>query len=92
MGEFLLKRGEFCDQVTLCRNNPLSFGEVEFEARAWAGYGVKQDGTVCIRINMLELLSDLLIEIIPDGASWRVVVTDVHLAHKPEVLLDTKEA
>ena len=92
VGEFLLKRGEFCDQVTLCRNNPLSFGEVEFEARAWAGYGVKQDGTVCIRINMLELLSDLLIEIIPDGASWRVVFTDVHLAHKPEVLLDTKEA
>lgn len=92
VGEFKLDRAAFCDQVTLCENNPLSFGEVAFEARALAGYGVKKDGTVCVRVNMLELLRDILIEIIPENGAWRVRMTDVHLPHKTEVLFDTKEA
>lgn len=92
VGEFRLSRASFCDQITLCENNPLSFGEVSFIARALAGYGVKSDGTVCIRIDMLELLRDILIELIPDGAAWRVRMTDVHLPGAPELLFDTASA
>ena len=40
---------------------------------------------------MLELLRDELIELIPEGGSWRVRMTDVHLPYKTEVLFDSKE-
>ena len=92
VGDFRLTRAAFCDQTTLSESNPLNFGEVAFMSRVLAGYGVKNDGTVCIRINMLELLRDVLIELISENGAWRVRLTDVHLPHKPELLFDTKNA
>lgn len=89
VGDIRLTRAVFCDQITLSESNPLNFGEVAFISRVLAGYGVKTDGTVCIRINMLELLRDVLIELIPEGAAWRVRLTDVHLPNKPELLFDS---
>lgn len=91
IGEFVLERGAMHDQVTRCENDPLGYGLVKIRSRALAGYGVKHDGTVCVRIDMLELLRDILIEIIPCGGSWRVRMTDVHLPGKEEVLLDTQK-
>ena len=41
---------------------------------------------------MLELLRDELIELIPEGGSWRVRITDVHLPYKTEVLFDSQQA
>lgn len=91
MGEMLLSRGGLRDQMTACCANPLGYGQVAFQSRVLAGYGVKRDGTVCLRVDMLELLRDVLIELIPEGGAWRVRVTDVHLPHKTELLFDSKE-
>ena len=92
VGDLLLDRGSLRDQITICEINPLGYGRAVFETRALAGYGVKTDGTVCLRVDMLELLRDELIELIPEGGSWRVRMTDVHLPYKTEVLFDSQEA
>ena len=91
VGELLLSRGSLRDQVTVCGANPLGYGQVTFESRVLAGYGVRADGAVCLRVDMLELLRDVLIELLPEGGSWRVRMTDVHLPGKPELLFDSQE-
>jgi CubicO group peptidase (beta-lactamase class C family) len=85
-GAFLLARGGFRDQIARCVSSPLGYPQAEMESRALAGWGVRADGTVCVRIVMLELLNDWLIELTPEDGGWKLRVTDVHLPGKPQTI------
>ncbi len=84
-GAFLMERGGFKDQMARCVTSPLNYPTAEMESRVLAGWGVKADGTVCLRTVMLELLSDWLVELKPESGAWSLRVTDMHLPGRPAV-------
>ena len=88
IGELTLTRGALADQIAPCRSDVMGYCLAEIQSRALAGYGVKKDGTVVVRADLLELLKDWQVELTPGAQDIKVRVIDVHLPDKEQVMYE----